>query len=321
MAALGLSAAEPTESKPGVNWTAVQARVRDLLQQGRMAESEKTLEASIKAARELGETSTGFTDALNDLGTIYHDAGRFVDAERVYKEALSQWARIPGANPNKGIVVGNLAGLRLSQGKLSEAERLYLKAEQVLTSTEEVDRASLAFVICGLADVYWQARNYDDARRLAERAASMLESKGRRYPQMGAALTLLGKIAWHEQRPADAERLFREALEIWRATLPREHPTYAAGLTSLAVVLSGKNPNEAEELFRRALQVGETHSDREHVFTGFTLVLYARHLENTKRKAEAKELKRRGEKILAEHFRENRLGQTFDIKAFQQRSK
>jgi tetratricopeptide (TPR) repeat protein len=191
-----------------------------------------------------------------------------------------------------------------------------MDAERLLITACGVESTDVANLRSGLADVYWEMGKYENARRLGERALSVLETAGR-TPQFGVALFIVAKTAWKQNRDEEAERLLRRAIEIWRTSLGPQHPTFASGLVSLAVLISRKNPREADQLFAQALQSVETQLGPGHVFTGYTLVLYAQHLEGRGRKGEQKRLKRRGEEILVRHSRDNLLGHTLDIKAFQ----
>jgi tetratricopeptide (TPR) repeat protein len=274
------------------------------------------LEKSIAAARQRGDSSTGLAEALNDLATLYHDAGRFADAEHAYKESLSIWSRHSGTHPKVGVTLGNLAGLRLVQGKLSEAEKLYLKAEPVLIAGFGSRSQELANALCGLADVHSEAGRYENARQTGERALAILEGVPE-TSQLGVALFLLTKVAWKQNRGVDAERLGRRAIDVWQRTLGPRHPTVASGLATLAVVLSKSKPDEASRLFRESLELIETELGPDHVFAGFILVDYAWHLKALGSKREANSAKRRGERILAAHASENGRGHTVDIKAFQ----
>jgi tetratricopeptide (TPR) repeat protein len=190
---------------------------------------------------------------------------------------------------------------------------MYVRAEPILIAGFGSRSPEVAAVLSGLTDVYSETGRYEKARQTGERALALLPDDS----QLGATLFVLGKVAWSQHREADAEELLRRALEVWRQTLGPRHHTIASGLTSLAVVVSRKNSDEAGRLFRESLEMIETEFGSDHVLAGFVLTRYATHLEAIGSKREARSVKKRGEMILAAHARENRLGQTVDIKAFQ----
>jgi tetratricopeptide (TPR) repeat protein len=310
---VALTAAEPKSVES--DWLALHLRVMVLLQQRKGAESERLLEDSIHEARLRGESSTGLARALNDLGSLFQDEGRFREAERAYREALSHLTRLPGAILPMGVTLGNVASLRLAEGKASEAEKLYLDARRILSSGDRSQSLELAVVLCGLADVYSETGRYADATRAAHSALDMLRGS-EHDSQVGVALFLLGKIAISQHHEAEAEELVRRATESWRTSLGPDHPTYVSGMATLAIMLAIKNPSEAVRVFDEALQTLEKSVGAEHVWTGYALLAFAKNLETIGRKKEGKEMKRRGEAILGRHLRENLLGQTLDIKAY-----
>lgn len=303
--------------KPEFDWNAVHRRVKDLLQHGHTAEAQMVLEESVKAAYRRGERSAGLAEALNDLGTFYHDSGRFADADRAYSESLSISRQMPEIVPEMAIAMANLAGLRLAEGRPSDAEKLYIEAQHLAISAYGAESAEVANLLTGLADVYMELGEHEKARQLGERAVVILETTGKDPQALGVALFTVAKAAWRQQRDEEAERLIRRAIEILRRSLGPQHPSYLSGLVSLATLVCRKNPSEGGQLFSEALQSMETQFGPNHFFTGYTLVHYAQHLRDQGRKREAKNLKRRGEEILARHSRENLLGHTFDYKAFQ----
>ena len=165
---------------------------------------------------------------------------------------------------------------------------------------------------CGLADVYWDAGRYAEAQSAAYRALDLLRSSGQNS-QIGAATFILGKIAMVQHRDAEAEQLIRSALDLWRTSLGQDHLTYISGLPVLAVLLSRKDRRAAERMFDESLRLAETRFGREHVFTGYTLLAYAGHLESVGRRTEGRHMRNRAKAIVVRHARENRLGGTIDI--------
>ena len=163
---------------PEFDWNVLHRRVADLLQHGFTDEAETVLQDGIRAARGRNDASEGLAASLNDLGSLCHDSGRLVDADRAYHESLSIWRRVDATNPKLAITLGNLAGLRLAQGRPSDAEKLYLEAQHLFASAYGAENPEVASVLSGLADVYWETGKYHEARVLAERAVSFLDGAG-----------------------------------------------------------------------------------------------------------------------------------------------
>lgn len=71
------------------------------------------------------------------------------------------------------------------------------------------------------------------------------------YPETAVTIHDLAMLLIEQNKPAEAEPLFREALEISRATLPAKHPVIALHLNNLGSNLQQQNRfAEAEPLLR-----------------------------------------------------------------------
>ena len=96
-----------------------------------------------------------------------------------------------------------------------------------------------------------------------------------------------------QNKPAEAESLFREALEIYHAALPVGHPLIANGLNNLAFVLNAQNkPYEAEPMFREALEIYRKGGKAQQANVVFTLAQLAGCLRGRDQHAEAEPLLR-----------------------------
>ena len=74
-------------------------------------------------------------------------------------------------------------------------------------------------------------------------------------PELGFALSVLGKVAWHERQFNEAESLLRRSIAAWLVSVGPRHETYGSGIAALASFLSPTKPEEADQLFRQALSI------------------------------------------------------------------
>ncbi|WP_300016548.1 tetratricopeptide repeat protein [uncultured Roseobacter sp.] len=92
-------------------------------------------------------------------------------------------------------------------------------------------------------------------------------------------------------RPNDAERLYREALEIDRVTIGEGHPEHATRLNNLAGVLREQGRlEEAERLYREAIEIDRVAIGEEHPSYAIRLSNLARLVNEMGRSGEAEEL-------------------------------
>jgi tetratricopeptide (TPR) repeat protein len=196
----------------------------------------------------------------------------------------------------------HIGGDRIAEAKAALEEGDYSLADDIFAEIEsrnelavqETARAAYGRGEVAEAEVRWQdaARRYADAARLtpgfdtlfkareyawraghldaAHRCGTDLVAFARKEGTQEQIATALNEHAITLQaqgRVAEAEALYREALEIDRKTIGEAHPGYAIDLNNLAGVVQAQGRYaEAEGLYREALEIdrktiGEAHPD------------------------------------------------------------
>jgi tetratricopeptide (TPR) repeat protein len=123
-------------------------------------------------------------DALNELGLAAIDEGKYAIAKEHFERSLALYEKTFG--PETVAVAGAQAGL--AQAYLGE--RNYKKAESLIQRAIEIGRAVLGDANFGVAKLFMVAA------RVQER----------------------------EHRPSEADLFYRQALVIYRRSLPNDHP-------------------------------------------------------------------------------------------------
>jgi tetratricopeptide (TPR) repeat protein len=191
-------------------------------------------------------TSPTLAEDLNDLGSVHFDQARLLDAERCFDEAISIWTKRGSSSPKIGFAFLNLAQLRVEQNRPSDGEKLFRRAREILGSAFGTGSVDLAVANIGLANALMHLHRTAEAETAARLALAALETRAN-TEHLGAALFLLAKAAWIQRRGDDAEALLRRAIEVWRALLGSQHPTFASGL-----VCRGTAIGKALERIRQA---------------------------------------------------------------------
>jgi tetratricopeptide (TPR) repeat protein len=92
----------------------------------------------------------------------------------------------------------------------------------------------------------------------------------------------------------EAEPLYRRVIDIFEASLGKNHPNVATALNNLALLLQATNRlGEAEPLMRRALAIDEASLGNDHPTVAIRLNNLARLLQATHRLGDAEPLMRR----------------------------
>ncbi|MEJ6502685.1 MAG: tetratricopeptide repeat protein [Rhodobacterales bacterium] len=137
------------------------------------------------AIAEFGENTQEHALALNEHALSVHAAGRFSEAEGLYRQALDiDRATIGETHPNYATRLNNLAAVVQSQGRHDEAEGLYRQAL-------DIGRATI----------------------------------GETHPDYATHLNNLAAVVQSQGKFAAAEPFYQQAIVILDATLGPDHPT------------------------------------------------------------------------------------------------
>ena len=197
--------------------------------------------------------------SLNSLALLYHDQGKYAEAEPLYQRALAFAEKVLGPeHPSTAASLNNLAGLYRDQGKYADAEALFARAMGISEKALGPQHPDTADGLNNLANVYLDQGKYAQAEPLFKRMLVIYE-KIPSPDHPGAVLgvnKLLGQIYARQGKYADAEPLYRRALGIAEEALGPQHPHVADVLKDYARLLreTGRN-EEGQQMEQRAREI------------------------------------------------------------------
>lgn len=175
--------------------------------------------------------------ALNALGLLCKDLGRWDEARALYERALDLLDHHPDAHPDDlAAVWHNLGGIAHARGDFvageAAARRGIALRESAGSSPRLIaaDRSALAAILDGL-------ERYDDTERLYRQAIAEFEGEPVDRLELAVALGGLGAQYVRRGRLAEAVALLARAVELKRQALGSRHPDTALTLHNLAVAL------------------------------------------------------------------------------------
>ncbi|MGK4584904.1 CHAT domain-containing protein [Kitasatospora sp. HPMI-4] len=170
--------------------------------------------ARATAAQPSAEDIEALAHVLLDRGLALKDLGRIGEADRDLTEARQLAERI-GHHSLLGHARTGLGLLAVLLNDLPAAERHYLAAHRAYQAVP--DGENISVVLHNLGVLYERQRHYRDAARHFEQALAL---DRRLDSPVGIAdnLSALGGLAQVFDRPAEAARLHRKALELYRGT-------------------------------------------------------------------------------------------------------
>jgi eukaryotic-like serine/threonine-protein kinase len=206
--------------------------------QGRLEEAEKTYLRLL----ELERKKTGTDDApmvletLSNLGQVYLEQGRLVDAERVTGDALGRARRVLG-NEHKETLnyVNNLGIIERRLGKMAEAESLYREAFDVSLRLFGAETLTTLISMSNLATFYVKAGRCAEQESFLDRTVEISRKHAPpETPTLGLALRALGECRLKLGRPKEAEPALLEAESLLTRAFGAENTRVLEAQRSLA---------------------------------------------------------------------------------------
>jgi CHAT domain-containing protein/Flp pilus assembly protein TadD len=250
---------------------------------GALVEARK-FEAGMKAR--FGVNHPNYEAALNALGIVYRNLGRYADAEAVHRQVLAMRER---RRDERAIAesLNNLAVVYEKEGKYAPAEELFKRAlalrENHPGSTDDYHILQLGGTLTALAAFYRQQGRYPEAEGLYRRALAIdQKTLGADHPDVANTLDELALLYVAQGRYDEAEPLARRALAIKeQKELTKSPANVAFARIDLAMVYRGQAKYaEAEALFKAGLSFleqayGKTHPEVAETQADLALVYQA----------------------------------------------
>lgn len=170
-------------------------------------------------ARQILETSgdrnpDDEANLLQALAYSEYQSGNFVEAERLYREALAGQERRFGLDTaGAAMIIENLAATLLEQGRFEEAEALLRRYMQIAESYPAPNPDHFAESLANLVDVLLEQDKRDEADELSARALARFAQPGAAEPDALAAFEALrARVLFALEQLDEAETLLRSAM-------------------------------------------------------------------------------------------------------------
>jgi tetratricopeptide (TPR) repeat protein len=237
---------------------------------GSREEADAKLEAS---AATLGDTLEG-AQRTRHLSHIAEQEWRYELALRLNARALAQTERELGKDH---LAVADLLEDRARLLRITEKYRPAAEAAQrALTLREKQlgrDHVSLGPLLLVVASAQWTAGKFEEGEATARRAIE-LAIAGKQPLDQASALNTLGALLQWRHQDVEAERRFREALDVYRAEHAERCAAAAATFNNLGLLLwadvahaSKRRQAEAVASLESALTAAEASLGLRHPFS------------------------------------------------------
>jgi serine/threonine-protein kinase len=241
---------------------------------GKLEQAEKLVDSALEQRKKLfGADSPEVADTLVALATVRDAQARYDEAERLTRQSLEISKRhLVPSHPAIGKATALLGKILEDRGTYPAAIAVLEEAVR-LQSASEGSRADLSATLSELANCHFYAGNLDTSESLNQKILAMdRELYGERHPHIADDLINLGAIQYERGRFADAERYYRQGLDITQAFYGKDHPATSSALTMLGrgLVSEGKL-DEAAGILEQALAIQEKAFGKVHPRVAGTL--------------------------------------------------
>jgi serine/threonine-protein kinase len=226
-------------------------------------------------------------DMYETLGTLYQNLGALDRADTLLSAALElRREHSQAGQPTMIVSLDALALLRLTQGKLPEAESLAREALRIAQADRSLSELSRALVTMGRVQA--EQGHYEEATRTLKQALAGNSARGASELDLIASLRALA-VAEYSAGHYDASRSeYERLLALDRKLHGATHPAVADDLESLSSIQQDLGYYAAAEAFARdALAITTTYYGADHPKTAAGLTILGRSLLYEKHYAQA----------------------------------
>ena len=207
--------------------------------EGEFVTAEPLLRQALASAEAAGPAARSgvLAAALNALGLLCKDLGRYDEAHGYYLRALTLLEREASADPDDiATLYHNLGGIEHASGNYAAAEALARRGLAIRSGLGRPEDGRLAADQVALAAILDGLGRYDEAERLyLEAITAFGQSAGAHDLDMAVALSDLGAQDAEQGRLERARARLSRAVELKRLALGPRHPDTAITLNNLAV--------------------------------------------------------------------------------------
>jgi len=215
---------------------------------------------------------------LGNLAEVKRISGDLAGAQPLLTRSLAITTKTLGPDhPDTGTAHNALGSLYYAMQRYDEARAMFERAEQIYTKALGPNHPTVAFPIENLGNIYKDTDHYDRALEQYARVRDIRTAAYGPVHSLIAQVRLNEGLAWRLKKDfTRAEPVLREALEVYRKTLPERHPQLGhAGFYLGATVATLGRYAEAEPILLEAYPILRDRRGPNHRLTKATVTLLA----------------------------------------------
>ena len=202
-------------------------------------------------------TDTEMEWAWYNIGSLYDQLGKNVEAETMYQTALQKSKKVWGPEHTQTLnIVNNLGLLYVDQNKLTEAEPMYQAALQGYEKIWGPDHSETLDVVNNLGLLYMEQGKLAEAEQMYQRALQGKEKElGPGHARTLDIVNNLGLLYTEQGKLVEAEQMYQRALQGKEKELGPERIKTSDTFHNLGILYENQGKLvEAEEMYQKALK-------------------------------------------------------------------
>jgi len=199
--------------------------------------------------------------ALNGLGVVAKEQGKYREAESHYRAAIEIFEAALGPNHSKTTTARNNLGVTLKvMGKMDEAQAEYERVLGILERKLGPEHPDVALPLANLGSLHLRRGQGAEAAGYFERARALwVDALGADHPNIGKISMDLGMSRAHQGRFEEAVDLIRGGIEIFEKALGANHAHVGQAYIRLGTThLDAGQPEPALAAAERAIAIVES---------------------------------------------------------------
>lgn len=206
----------------------------------------------------------------HNLGSLYADEGKLVEAEQMYQQALQGYEKALGAAHASTLnTANNLGDLYADQGSLDVAEQMYQRALHGKEKALGAEHPLTLDTVNNLGVLYADQGKLDAAEQMYQRVLQVcMKALGANHISTLRTVNNLGLLYANQGKLIVAEQMYQWALKGYDMALGAEHPSTLDTVNNLGVLYADQGKLDgAEHMFERALRGKEKALGADHMST------------------------------------------------------
>jgi tetratricopeptide (TPR) repeat protein len=171
----------------------------------------------LNAERQLDADDPGLASLCVKVGDVYTDHHQYVQAEQLYRRALSIRERQDEIDQKEiAEILARIGDLQFRQQHYDEAQEIYVKLLDLWETVAGAEDINFVNCLESLAAVHYVKNDFRESGRLYQLAVTGKERLlGKEHPAVASAVQGRANCYYAVQRYPEAEKLYRRAMEMY----------------------------------------------------------------------------------------------------------